>query len=133
LSSDAFMSSILADTFSSISFMPLLLPMDTERGSTDTKSSRTEELEEGIWRRLYSKEVAGRGPGPRRRGGAVGSSRHATMMFNVNSVLVTDGGSWKIGRGNMAEIVFKRGGRTWPWTSTARRSSRELTARHHDV
>jgi hypothetical protein len=119
LSSDAFMSSILADTFSSISFMPLLLPMDTERGSTDTKSSRTEELEEGIWRRLYSKEVVGRGPGPRRRGGAAGSSRHATMMFNVNSVLVTDGGSSKIGRGNMAEIVFKRGGRTWPWTSTA--------------
>jgi hypothetical protein len=42
-----------------------------------------------------------------------------TMMFNVNSVLVTDGGSSEIGRGNMAEIVFKRGGRTWPWTSTA--------------
>jgi hypothetical protein len=28
------------------------------------------ELVGGIWRRLYSKEVAGRGPGPRRRGGA---------------------------------------------------------------
>jgi hypothetical protein len=24
----------------------------------------------GTWRRLYSKEVEGRGPGPRRRGGA---------------------------------------------------------------
>jgi hypothetical protein len=28
------------------------------------------ELVGGAWRRLYSKEVEGRGPGPRRRGGA---------------------------------------------------------------
>jgi hypothetical protein len=80
LLSDSFMSSILADSSSSSSFMPPLLPMDTERGSTDTKLSRTEEagiLEGGIWRRLYSKEVVGRGPGPRRHGGAARSSRRA--------------------------------------------------------
>jgi hypothetical protein len=80
LLSDSFMLSILAYSFSSSSFMPSLLPMDTEWGSTDTKLSRTEEagrLEGGIWRRLYSKEVAGRGPGPRRHGGAAGSPRRA--------------------------------------------------------
>jgi hypothetical protein len=32
-----------------------------------------EELVGGTRRRLYLKEVAGRGPGPRRRGGAVGA------------------------------------------------------------
>jgi hypothetical protein len=36
-----------------------------------------ERLVDGIRRRLYSKEVAGLGPGPRRRGGATGSSRRA--------------------------------------------------------
>jgi hypothetical protein len=36
-----------------------------------------ERLVEGIRRRLYSKEVAGLGPGPRRSGGATGSSRRA--------------------------------------------------------
>jgi hypothetical protein len=34
-------------------------------------------LEEGMRRRLYSNEVAGRGPGPRRRGGAGRCSRRA--------------------------------------------------------
>ena len=33
------------------------------------------ELEEGLRRRLYLNEVAGRGPGPRRRGGAVVARR----------------------------------------------------------
>lgn len=33
--------------------------------------SQTRELEGGIRRRLYLKAVAGRGPGPRRHGGAV--------------------------------------------------------------
>jgi len=37
--------------------------------------SRTMELEEGLRRRLYLNEVAGRGPGPRRRGGAVVARR----------------------------------------------------------
>ena len=31
-------------------------------------------LEEGLWRRLYLKEVTGRGPGPRWRDGAVMNS-----------------------------------------------------------
>jgi hypothetical protein len=46
--------------------------MGTEPGSSDTKllwaleEERLEEgrLVEGIWRRLYSKKVAGLGPGP---------------------------------------------------------------------
>lgn len=33
--------------------------------------SRVSKLEGGTRRRLYLKEVIGRGPGPRRRGGAV--------------------------------------------------------------
>ena len=36
--------------------------------------SRMKRLEEGLWCRLYLKEVTGRGPGPRRRGGAMMSS-----------------------------------------------------------
>ena len=37
--------------------------------------SRMMVLEEGLRRRLYLNEVAGRGPGPRRRGGAVVARR----------------------------------------------------------
>jgi hypothetical protein len=50
------------------------LPMGTSPGTPDTKLSRAVgggRLGEGIWRRLYSNEVAGRGPGPRRPGGAM--------------------------------------------------------------
>jgi hypothetical protein len=45
---------------------------------------------------------------------------------------VTDGREQKIGGRNSAQIVFETGGRTWPWTSSARRSnggsSRPMTA-----
>jgi len=37
--------------------------------------SRMMVFEEGLRRRLYLKEVTGRGPGPRRRGGAVVAPR----------------------------------------------------------
>jgi len=48
--------------------------MDTQQGSADTKLSQMIILEEGLRRRLYLKEVTGRGPGPRRRDGAVMNS-----------------------------------------------------------
>jgi hypothetical protein len=54
--------------------------MGTELGTTDTKllwALEEERLVKGIWRRLYLKDVAGRGPEPRRRGGAAGCSRRA--------------------------------------------------------
>jgi hypothetical protein len=59
-------------SFSSACLISPELPMGTEPGSSDTKllwaleEERLEEgrLVEGIWRRLYSKEVAGLGPGP---------------------------------------------------------------------
>ena len=37
--------------------------------------SRMTVFEEGLQRRLYLKEVTGRGPGPRQRGGAVVAQR----------------------------------------------------------
>jgi hypothetical protein len=54
--------------------------MGTKLGLTDTKLLWVDglgRLEEGMRRRLYSNEVAGRGPGPRRRGGAERCSRRA--------------------------------------------------------
>jgi hypothetical protein len=57
---------------------PIVLVTSYDYAIVAAQMSRTEEvgrLEGGIWRRLYSKEVAGRDPGPRRRGGAAGSSR----------------------------------------------------------
>jgi hypothetical protein len=51
-------------------------PMGMEQGSADTKLLWAMKLVEGLWRRLYSTEVTGRDPGPRRRVGAV-------MVLNV--------------------------------------------------
>lgn len=45
--------------------------MRSELEQSNTKLSRANELEGGIRRRLYLREVAGHGPGPRWRGGAV--------------------------------------------------------------
>jgi hypothetical protein len=76
-------------SFLSASLIPSALPMDTKQGSpysklwkpgSDTKLLWVDglgRLEEWIWRRLYSNDVAGRGPGPRRRGGAGRCSRRA--------------------------------------------------------
>jgi hypothetical protein len=71
LSRATFMSSILAESLSSASVMASALPMGTGPGLSDTKLSRVRELVGGIQRRLYSKAVAGRGPGPRLPGGAM--------------------------------------------------------------
>jgi hypothetical protein len=46
-------------------------------------------LEGGLWRRLYSNEVTGRGPGPRRHAGAVeldvapGRQGHGLQMISI--------------------------------------------------
>jgi hypothetical protein len=69
----------VAVSFSSTSLIPSELPMGTKPGLTDTKLLWVDglgRLEEGMRRRLWSNEVAGRGPGPRRRGGAGRCSRH---------------------------------------------------------
>jgi hypothetical protein len=38
-------------------------------------------------------------------------------------------GGGKVGGQNSAKVVFKGSSWPWPWTSTARRSNRELTTR----
>jgi hypothetical protein len=51
---------------------------------------------EGIWRRLYSNEVAGRGPGPRRPGGVMvltadrgGRALEAKLQINLSLILLS--------------------------------------------
>jgi hypothetical protein len=80
-------------SFSSASLIPSELPMGTEPGITDTKLLWVDglgRLEGGLWRRLYSNEVAGHGSGPRRRGGAGRCSwraREAGMKAKVQNNL----------------------------------------------